>query len=644
VIFGNGHVGCTSHTARVGGLVTDSDGKGDRPDAIAGRQRRRRDLKRLPGLIGRSARLVWESGRGLFIASTTIQLLNGLLLAAQVLLVGLVLDAILGVEEANQPWSDVVWPVAGLALAMSLTTVAGTLQGQFQRLLGELVVRRTWSSVLSVSTSVPLIEYEDPDFYDRLQRVQSNAISQPFAMTQGLIGLLGGVAGLIGLVASVLVLSPVILPLLLLAGVPLYVGTRIVSRMEFSFIMGEIPRIRLRDYLRTLQVDREPAKEVRAFGLTDALRSRFDGVYSEYIDALRQHIRKRTSVSLATSVVSALLLGLTLLFLVWQMSEGTLGLAAAGAAIVAVRMIAAQLSGLFGGVQRIFESTLYLDDLDEFLAMEPTVAEGEPSRARAPHGFQTLEARDLTFTYPEAERPAVSNASLTVNSGEIVALVGENGSGKTTLAKLLAGLYEPAGGSIRWDDIDVADFDQPSVRLSMALIFQDFIRYQLTAAENIGFGRVEDVGDADHIARAANQAGAAEFLEQLPNRYETILSRMFKGGRELSVGQWQRVALARAFFRDAPFVILDEPTASLDPRAEHALFEALRELLAGRTVLFISHRLSTVRSADRIYVLHEGQVIEHGTHDELMDLDGRYAELFSLQAAAYLGSRTQKKM
>jgi ATP-binding cassette subfamily B protein len=457
-------------------------------------------------------------------------------------------------------------------------------------------------------------------------------------MTQGLIGLLGGVAGLVGLVASVLVVSPIVLPLLLLAGIPLYVGTRIVSRMEFNFVMGEVPRMRLRDYLRTLQVDRDPAKEVRAFGLTHALRSRFDGVYSEYIDSLKQHIRKRTVVSLATNIVSALLLVLTLLFLVWLMSQGELDLAVAGAAIVAVRMIAAQLAGLFGGVQRIFESTLYLDDLEEFLAMKPAGRLADEGAPMAPHGFQTLEARDLTFSYPEAERPAVANVSLTVNSGEIVALVGENGSGKTTLAKLLAGLYEPAVGSIHWDGVDVADFDRSSLRRSMALIFQDFIRYQLTAAENIGFGRVENVGDADHIVRAANQAGAAEFLEQLPNSYETILSRMFKGGRELSTGQWQRVALARAFFRDAPFVILDEPTASLDPRAEHALFEALRELLAGRTVLFISHRLSTVRSADRIYVLHGGQVIEHGTHDELMDLDGRYAELFSLQAAAFLGT------
>lgn len=618
--------------------MTDSDRQVDPLDAIVEARRRPKELRRLPQLIGRSVRLVWRAAPGLFASSTTIQLLNGLLLAAQVLLVGLVLDAILRVQQADEPWSVVVLPVAGLAFALSLTTVAGAMQSQLQRLLGELVVRSTWTDVLDVSTSVPLIRFEEPEFYDRLQQVQSNAVSRPFVMTQGLIGIVGGLAGLTGLVASVLVLSPLVLPLLIVAGVPLYVGTRILSRMEFNFIVEQVPRIRLRDYLRSLQVDRDAAKEVRAFALTEALQTRFHRVYLEYISMLKHHIRRRITVSLTTNSLSALALAVTLLFLVWLMAQGELELAAAGAAIVAVRMIAGQLTGLFSGVQGIFESSLFLDDLEEFLAMKPTAVALEMTGDPVPRGFTTLEAEGLTFSYPETDRPAVRLASLTVNSGEIVALVGENGSGKTTLAKLLAGLYQPEAGAIRWDGVDVARYDPTSLRESIALIFQDFIHYQLTAAENIGFGRVENLSELDKIARAAQQAGAEEFLARLPNGYETILSRMFKGGRELSIGQWQRVALARAFFRDAPFIILDEPTAALDPRAEHALFEALRELLAGRTVLFISHRLSTVRSADRIYVLHEGEIIEHGTHDELMALDGRYSELFRLQAAAFLGS------
>lgn len=616
--------------------MTDSDKKVDPLDAMVEAQRRPKELRRLPRLIGRSVRLVRHAGPGLFAASTTIQLLHGLLLAAQVLLVSAVLDAILLVQETNVSWEPVILPVAGLALAMGLNSVAGAVQGQQQRLLGELVIRQTWMSVLDVSTSVSLIEFEEPGFYDRLQRVQSNAVSQPFVMTQGLIGIVGGLAGLAGLVASVFVLSPLVLPLLMVAALPLYVGTRILSKREFNFIVEQVPRVRMRDYLRSLQVGRDAAKEVRAFGLTQALRARFDREYLDYIAALKHHVRGRMTISLITSVLSAVAIAVTLIFLVWLVARGDLDLAAAGAAIVAVRMIAGQLTGLFGGVQRVFESSLYLDDLEEFLAMKPTTQALEIAGTPAPRGFATLEAEELTFSYPESDSPALRRAALTINAGEIVALVGENGSGKTTLAKLLAGLYEPSGGVIRWDGADVSQFNRSSVRESIALIFQDFIRYQLTAQENIGFGRVENVNNLDKIARAARQAGAHEFLKQLPNGYETILSRMFKGGTDLSIGQWQRVAIARAFFRDAPFIILDEPTASLDPRAEHALFEALRELLGGRTVLFISHRLSTVRSADRIYVLHEGEVIEHGTHDELMALGGHYAELFSLQAASYL--------
>jgi ATP-binding cassette subfamily B protein len=242
----------------------------------------------------------------------------------------------------------------------------------------------------------------------------------------------------------------------------------------------------------------------------------------------------------------------------------------------------------------------------------------------------------VSFSYPTATDPAIRDVSLGIRSGEIVALVGENGSGKTTLAKLLAGLYRPATGTITWDGIDINSVDAAQLRSGIAVIFQDFARFHLRARDNIGLGRVDAIDDLDDIREAARHANADEFLSSLPNGYETILGPEFEGGSDLSIGQWQRVALARAFFLQAPFVILDEPTAALDPRAEHDLFERIRGLLAGRTVLLISHRFSSVRNADRIYVLQSGRVTEAGTHDELMGVEGHYAELFRLQAAAYL--------
>jgi ATP-binding cassette subfamily B protein len=276
---------------------------------------------------------------------------------------------------------------------------------------------------------------------------------------------------------------------------------------------------------------------------------------------------------------------------------------------------------------------VFVRDYAAFLELSPEASNGRA----APRSFTRLLAEDVAFTYPDSNRRAVDGVSLEIRAGEVVALVGENGSGKTTLAKIVAGLYQPQSGRVLWDDVDVSEVDRDELRASIAVIFQDFERYLLPARENVGMGRHERIDEFDEVAAAATRADADEFLSRLPEGYETMLGREFSGGYDLSIGQWQRVALARAFFRDAPFVILDEPTAALDARAESRLFERLRELLEGRSVLLISHRFSSVRSADRIYVLEHGKVVEQGSHDELMARGGRYAELFTLQARAYLG-------
>ncbi len=242
---------------------------------------------------------------------------------------------------------------------------------------------------------------------------------------------------------------------------------------------------------------------------------------------------------------------------------------------------------------------------------------------------------DVHFRYPGTTEDALHGVSLQIGAGEVVALVGENGSGKTTLAKLISHVFTPTSGRILWDGVDAQDLPAQEVRSHIAVIFQDFVRYQLSARENIGFGRPEAMEDMQGIVEAAERGGAHPFLTRLPQEYDTLLGKSFWGGHDLSLGQWQRVAISRAFFRDAGFLVLDEPTASLDARSEHALFEKMREVAGGRALLLISHRFSTVRSADRIYVLHEGRIVEQGSHDELMTLDGRYAELFNLQARSY---------
>lgn len=595
----------------------------------------RKSVGRLTQLIRRSIALVWASGRSLFLGLVALQIIVAAALAGQVLAVQLVLDAILEVPDGGGAGGQIVGPILLLAGLTAVTSITGAVQGHLQRLLGEAVTRRMWADVLDVATEVSLRHFESPQFYNRLNRVQTNALVRPYQVTQGLLTMAGALAASVGVGAALATISPVLLPLLLLGGIPVLLTSRRESRLEFEFTVRQTAATRLRTYLTILQTGRDEAKEVRAFGLGGWLRGRFDRLYGTYLVDLTAHVRRRSLLSVIGHLGAAVMLAATLVVLVWLIGRGTIGIAGAGAAIVAIRMLAGQVQALFGGVQRIFESGLFLDDLEEFLALG-TAAHEDDVGAEAPEGFRSIVVDAVTFSYPGSASPALQDVTIDIAAGEVVALVGENGSGKTTLAKLLAGLYEPDAGRIAWDGRDVRTFRSASLRDRITVVFQDFVRFAFTGEENIAVGRVDQTVDPERVREAARWAGADDVLSAMPEGYDTILSRMFQGGRDLSGGQWQRIALARSFYRDAPLVILDEPSASLDPRAEHDLFSTLRSALHGRTALFISHRFSTVRGADRIYVLAGGRVVEHGTHEELIALDGRYADLFRLQAAAFV--------
>ena len=598
-------------------------------------RRQRRSFGRLSRLVSSSVRLVWTSTKRPFVALIGLQIIAALALAAMVLVVKQTLDAVL-LLTAGETSGTALWlPVGLLAGLTGVSAITGALQGNLQRYVGENVSRTMWQRVLGVATSVSLRHFESPDFYDRLRRVQTSGMTRPYQVTKGLMSMAGALIASIGLAAAIVSLHPLLLPLLVLGGIPMLITSRKESRLEFDFAVQQTPSQRMRAYLTLIQTGRDEAKEIRAFDLAKPLGQRFDSTYETYIDDLRGHLKRRSAWNVAGNVGSAILLAVTLAVLVWLIADGQVGVAAAGAAIVAIRALAGQIQTLFGGVQQVFESGLFLEDLEKFMEVAAD-AEVEDAGAEADKELQELAVDRVSFSYPGSDAAALNDVSISLRRGEIVAIVGENGSGKTTLAKIIAGLYDPDAGTVRWNGVDSKTLRRASLRSRVAVIFQDFVRYALSAQENIALlGRDQHVDHA-RVRGAAEATGAASAIDSLPQGYKTPLSKMFSGGQDLSGGQWQRIALARAYYRDAPLVVLDEPTAALDPRAEHDLFASLRHVLEGRTALFISHRFSTVRTADRIYVMEAGRIVEGGTHDELMSKDGHYAELFRLQAAAYL--------
>ena len=593
----------------------------------------------LPRLIGDSLRLVWGAGRREFLIMSALQLLEALGIAAQLFISKAVLDAVLA-AGASDDFSALLPELAALVAITVALDFARAIEIEQTRVLSELVGRQALSRVIDVSTRVDLLAFESPDFYDRLQRARAQGMFRSMQTVNGLLGLVGSLVAAAGIVIALAALQPLLLPLVLLGYVPLWFVSTLNSRDLYRFMHGMTPNERQRHYLERILMGRDPAKEVRSFRLARFLRGRYEHLYDERISELRALARRRMGRSLLGSLASAAVTAGTVAMLAWLFVSGRMGLAAAGAAVFGLYQLGGRLRGLYMSATSLYEATLFIRDYSSFLELAPAGVERDGSRRPPPRGFQRLVADNVSFTYPESERPAVDGVSLEIGAGEVIALVGENGSGKTTLAKMLAGLYRPESGRIRWDDVDLAEVDSDELRDSIAVIFQDFERYLLPARENVGLGRSELIDDLEAVRASAERADADRFLADLPEGYETMLGREFAGGYDLSIGQWQRVALARAFFRNAPFVILDEPTAALDARAESQLFDRMRELLEGRSVVLISHRFSSVRNADRIYVLHDGRVVEQGPHDELMSVGGLYAELFTLQARAYLDPKS----
>ena len=594
-------------------------------------------MRQVPRLVIRSLRLIWDASPRDFIVVATMQVLSGIVTATLLLVVRNTLTVIMNTAQVRSS-PALVLPALALLVVVNLgTTFISGIQAQQQQVISELVSQLTTDRILRASGGADLAAFDSPSFYDRLQRASVGATFRPWQMTQAVLGSVHSIITVSALLAALYLLAPLLIPMMLPVFVPLWLASTFSGRSMYRFLFDVATLDRRRAYIRRLLIERENAKEVRVYGLAAYLRQLNARLSEDRIASLRNVVRSRTLAILGGSASTSLLVALMLGILVYLVANGWLNLPSASAAALAVFQLGGAISGLVSSASQISENALYIEDYLTFLDADPILVEPEALRPQR-DGFDVLRVSHVHFRYHGSDAEALNDVSLEIRRGQVVALVGENGSGKTTLAKLLCGLYRPDEGRILWDGVDASATGAPFVRNSTSIVFQDFVRYMFTVGDNIGMGRVESMADRAAIAGAASKAGADRFIDVLPTGYDTQLGRLFEGGEELSEGQWQRIALARAFFRDAPFVILDEPTADLDARAEHALFAAMKSLFKGRTVLLISHRLSGVRSADQIFVLDRGRVVEHGTHDQLIRNNGLYEELFRLQESGFGGA------
>lgn len=588
--------------------------------------------RRFPRLIVGGVALVRRAAPREFVLSVVFRVVNGVALGALLVVGERALRAILDGAATDAALERLLPPVLALTVLSVLVSAIGAFASALEEVLGALVARHAQERVLGVASTVELAEYDTPRFHDRLQRATLGAHLRPLELVDGLLTLAGAVAGLVAISAVLVSLELWLLPLAFAAALPLLLAAARAGDVQFGFTYVMTPADRERTYLFDLLTGRRAAAEVRAFGLGALLRQRHAALYEQHIAALGRAARRRLALALQGAAGSALVTGATVSLLLWLAATGRMPLAEAGVALGAVVLLSQRLAAMVAGAGQLYESARFVDDMWSFLTPPES---GCLSTSDVPTAFSRLSVEHVSFSYSDTAGRALRDVSLEISAGQVVALVGENGSGKTTLAKLLARLYLPSEGRILWDGVDVSLLDAEAVRRSVAVVFQDYLRYALTARENVGTGDCRRIDDHDAIVRAARQVGIDGRLRSLPRGYETLLAPEWDGGTDLSLGQWQRMALARAFFREAPFVVLDEPTAALDARAEHALLERVRELFAGRSVLVISHRMASVRAADRIHVLHAGEIVESGTHDSLMAGGGRYAELYALQASAY---------
>jgi ATP-binding cassette, subfamily B, bacterial len=645
-----------------GGPELEEPHMGERPRGLRSRWRSlRQTMTGTSAGLPKVLRLIWQASPWLTIGLGVVTVIAGLVPAASAaiarLLVNAVVDGIAN-HAAGRPDHALLTvptplfalrpPVTGTAgvivllivlqlSLMTLNSLLSTIGSIAQQLLQERMTLRIQLLVMERAADLDLPFFEDAASYDLLRRAQQDAATRPVAMLSSTFSLARTAITFASMIALLVGVSPLLAVVALLSPIPAFVAETRYGLRSYKLARWASPLHRRMSYLSALVTTDTVAKEVKLYGLGGHFVQRFRRLANAYYERQRRLVTIRHVASFAWTSITTVASSGTYLFVALLAVAGRLTLGDLTLYTAAASAVQGSIQNLLDGLSGMYENNLYLSNLFELLSRRSAIARPQAPRPVPRPLRGEVEFEDVTFTYPGSRGPALHDLTFRIAGGETIAVVGRNGAGKTTLIKLLCRLYDPARGRILFDGIDIRDFDPDELRANIAAVFQDFVGYQATLAENIGLGDVRSIEDRTAIVEAARRAGAEELAAHLPRGYDTPLGRWFEGGVNLSGGEWQKVALSRAFMRDARILVLDEPTSALDAHAEHELFTRLRSLSSGRTALYISHRFSTVRRADRILFLEQGRLVEEGTHGRLMALDGRYADLFRAQASAFTG-------
>jgi ATP-binding cassette subfamily B protein len=588
-------------------------------------------LRNIPPVLA----IVWQSGRAVVAAGLIFRLLASLLPMALLWVTKLIIDGIVTALNTHQPVRPGFWWLVAAEFGFAvLGTVLTRIIDYLDSLLADKYTRHVSIRVMKHAAELDLLAYEDPVFYDRLDRARVQATDR-LGMIQSIGRLVQQAATVVSLSISIMLFSPWLMLLLVAGVVPAFLGESHFAFLGYAKNFRQTPIRRQLDYLRILGGSREAAKELKLFGLNQFLTARFtslsDKIYTENVALSRRRLIAGSFLSLVGTMgyYSAYV------FVIWRTLTGALSIGTLTFLSGAILQASTNIQQIFSTLSGIADQALFLTDLLAFFEMQPTIR-SKPNALRAPRPIlRGFEFREVSFRYPGSPRLILDRMNFQLRPGERVALIGENGQGKTTVVKLITRLYDPTEGQILLDGVDLREYSLEDLYGEIGVIFQDFMRYEMTARENVAVGRVEELDNLALLEAAARKSMADSVIARLPRGYDQMLGGRFDGGLDLSGGEWQKVALARAYLRDAQLLILDEPTAALDARSEFEVFHRFAELTTGKMALFISHRFSTVRMADRIVVIDQGKIAEEGSHDQLASLHGRYAEMFEMQAASY---------